>query len=160
MLPLGRNLFPNNNYDIIDDCYTPDLNSYQNEKIWDDTQHLLIELDITGCQSVHPTSPFLKVLSYNNGNNKLLALDVVSFLNVQIQRIGQPSQALQQQFPNVLSQLHLALGYATTDTEWLVTSFDPIPQQAGAGASFSAIIPHNSILEIKHHVDPDYFINS
>lgn len=148
-----------NSYEVFDAYYTIDLNSYRDDQIWPYTQHLIIELDITSGQPVHPSSPFLKIVSCNGGNNRLVALDVVAYLQFQIARIGQPSDELLRQFPNVLPELQTALGYATTDTEWLIASLDPIPPQPNMRTSFSAIIPHSEILQVQHHVDADYFSN-
>ena len=146
-----------NNYELFDEHYTPDLDSYRDEDIWHYTQHLLIELDITGAQPAHPTAPFLKTLTFNGGAHRLLALDVAAYLTLQIRRIGEPSSELLQQFPTVLPQLNAALDFASTDTEWLIGSLDPIPPQPGLDQSFSALIPHSPILEINHHVEGDYF---
>ncbi len=147
-----------NSYELLDAYYTRDLNSYRDESIWGDTQHLLIELDISNGVESHSTAPFAKILTYNGGKNKLLAWDAVAFLKMQLSRIGTPSQKLLDQFPGVIPKIQTALGYATTDSEWLVASLDLIPPQTGVPPSFSAIFPHSEILEVKHHVDPEYFV--
>lgn len=147
-----------NEYEVEEAYYTEDLNSYQDASIWDDTRHLLIELDISSGETVHATCPFLKSVRYNGGQNRILALNVTEYLDLEIARIGTPSQALLDQFPGVLEKMRNARELANGDREWLIACLDPIPPQSGVPPSFSALIAPGDIWRARHQVDPDFFV--
>jgi len=140
-----------NRYSLDEKRYSVNSAGYGDTSIWDQTGHLRIELDITGAKPIHTSVPFVYTLTFNNGTNRLLAWDVVAFLQNQKARIGDPSQKLKTEFADTIERIEKALGYAETDSEWLVTSLDVIGASAD-GTAFRPMIPNSPILRVLHHL--------
>lgn len=142
--------FVRNSYDLLPDYYTENIDPERD--IWDSTLHLLIELDISAKTPVQEGYDYGFILKYNGGHNKLFLLDVVKYLELQLQRIGTPSAKLQAEFPAVIPQIQVAIQNAKKDSEWLAISLDPL----GDG-TFSAFINNSPELLFNHYVDPDWY---
>lgn len=118
------------------------------EGTWEYTDHLIFELDITN-KRAEPGPEFAYILPVNGGRNKILLLDSVKYLTLELDRHTYLKG-------NDKTLLETALQNAQRDSEWLVMSLDLIPHQEGFPPSVSAIIKHCDELKIVHYLEPDW----
>lgn len=138
--------FKKNDYDLSEKSYCYDGGAINND--WVGVQHLLIELDISDAEDAHQTAPFLKIIKINKGENRIVALNVVQYLETELKRLSGVSRALLLKYPDVIPSIEKAINYARSDLEWLVASLDLMPLQLGVLPSLSGIVPHSEILKI------------
>ena len=107
-------------------------------KILDKTDYLLIEIDITNRQPVSGNKG-IYLLNYSV-NKKILLINSLEFLQEHLHEVVD------------MNQYNTAVGFAKTESEWLVLSAD-VQSQGGIGQSSSAFIHTvNETINVKAYI--------
>lgn len=145
-----------NDYEILPEFYTS--NRDPDRDIFDYTNHLIVELNTDGKVPISPDCEWGFTLTYNDGNSKLLLLDVVKYLKFERdRRAGPTSPELATQLKPVLDSIEHALALASEDQEWLVLSLDVVQNSPNSDKTHSAILKNGTPLNFNYYVAPEWF---
>ncbi len=119
-----------------------------NAEIWDNSSHVIFELDISTGKDVDSHGYGFIV---HTSNTKFFVVDASKFFEIHIDRMGKYVQHI--------PDLTIAQANAEHDKEWLVMSIDIISPQSGVAASASGIIKQCEALKCHFFLDNDYFLS-
>lgn len=117
-------------------------------EVWDNSSHLLFEVDISSRKDVDGHG-YGFIIESTAG--KIFAINASVFFHIQESRLGKYAPK---------TDIYNAKKNAECDFEWLLMSADLIPAQSGQRPSASGIIKNSEILTTTFFLDADYYLAS